>query len=88
MGVAAIAAQYPPFSPAEVVFKHLPMWLAMSCCYAVLWLTQELHDAMKEHVDLHHHSAQVSDEQVLGIYPTAIRRKVLRSVRAGAAAFS
>lgn len=37
-----------------------------------------LHRAMKEHLELHFHSEQASDEQVLGIYPTTIRRKVLR----------
>ncbi len=33
---------------------------------------------MKHHLEVTFHSEQVSDEQVLGIYPTTIRRKVLR----------
>lgn len=42
---------------------------------------QPLVAAMKEHVELHHHSAQASDEQVLRAFPTVLRRRVLRWAR-------
>ncbi|KAG2444345.1 hypothetical protein HXX76_001101 [Chlamydomonas incerta] len=41
-------------------------------------LPQSLHSAMKEHLDVTFHAEHASDEQVLAIYPTTIRRKVLR----------
>ncbi|KAG2444346.1 hypothetical protein HXX76_001102 [Chlamydomonas incerta] len=41
-------------------------------------LPEKLQSAMQEHLEVTFHSEQVDDENVLGIYPTTIRRKVLR----------
>ncbi|GFR43530.1 hypothetical protein Agub_g4626 [Astrephomene gubernaculifera] len=41
-------------------------------------LPERLYTAMKEHLEVHFDSAQSTDDQVLSIYPTAIRRRVLR----------
>ncbi|KXZ44423.1 hypothetical protein GPECTOR_68g396 [Gonium pectorale] len=41
-------------------------------------LPQSLYSAMQEHLEVTFQADTASDEQVLGIYPTAIRRKVLR----------
>ncbi|KAF8054945.1 AKT1 [Scenedesmus sp. PABB004] len=43
-----------------------------------------LKSAMKGHLRLHFSSADSSDEAVLGVYPTAIRRRVLRHLYNGA----
>uniref|UniRef100_A0A7R9VK40 Cyclic nucleotide-binding domain-containing protein n=1 Tax=Chlamydomonas euryale TaxID=1486919 RepID=A0A7R9VK40_9CHLO len=41
-------------------------------------LPGQLHSAMKQHLELHFHSEQTSDERVLKDYPRPIRRRVLR----------
>ncbi|GLC57329.1 hypothetical protein PLESTB_001212500 [Pleodorina starrii] len=41
-------------------------------------LPENLKLAMQEHLEVTFHTDEPSDDQVLGIYPTAIRRKVLR----------
>ncbi|PNH09149.1 Potassium channel KAT1, partial [Tetrabaena socialis] len=41
-------------------------------------LPSRLQTAMQEHLEVTFHSEQLDDEHVLGIYPTTIRRKVLR----------
>ncbi|KXZ41005.1 hypothetical protein GPECTOR_1004g270 [Gonium pectorale] len=41
-------------------------------------LPERLQAAMKEHLVVHFDSAQTSDDQVLGIYPTSMRRRALR----------
>lgn len=33
---------------------------------------------MQEHLSLHFHNEEASDESVLGIYPTTLRRRILR----------
>ncbi|KAK9791836.1 hypothetical protein WJX73_006514 [Symbiochloris irregularis] len=41
-------------------------------------LPQDLKDSMQEHLKLHFSNEEASDEAVLSIYPTALRRRILR----------
>lgn len=41
-------------------------------------LPTELRDSLQEHLRLHFDTSEVSDEQVLSIFPSAIRRRILR----------
>ena len=53
--------------------------IAITCCCPCLCPVQELHDAMRKHIELHFHSELSSDELVLAPYPMAIKKRVLRS---------
>ena len=39
-------------------------------------LTQGLKGTMQDHLDLNFHHEEVSDDQVLGLFPTTVRKKV------------
>ncbi len=41
-------------------------------------LAQVLQESMREHLELHFHNQEACDEKVLGVYPSAIRRRILR----------
>ncbi|GAX76506.1 hypothetical protein CEUSTIGMA_g3951.t1 [Chlamydomonas eustigma] len=43
-------------------------------------ISDDLYIAMKEHLELHFHSEQTADENVLSVYPATLRRKVLREL--------
>lgn len=43
-----------------------------------MFSVQSLKNAMKGHLRLHFSSAESSDEAVLSVYPTTIRRRILR----------
>ncbi|KAG1662417.1 hypothetical protein FOA52_012350 [Chlamydomonas sp. UWO 241] len=43
-------------------------------------IPDSLFNAMSEHLELHFHSEQTADESVLAIYPSNLRRKVLRNL--------
>ncbi len=44
----------------------------------ILTVSQDLKESMQEHLRLHFESEQLSNESVLSIYPSTIRRRILR----------
>eukprot|EP00798_Chlamydomonas_sp_ICE-L_P017133 gene17133-23437_t len=46
-------------------------------------IPQHLQDCMREHLELHLHNQEAADEKVLGVYPSAIRRRILRHLYLG-----
>ena len=52
--------------------------LPLTCFFNRIRVVQDLTDNMQGHLRLHFSSEEASDEQVLAIYPTSIRRRILR----------
>ena len=46
--------------------------------HCITFCIQDLHAAMEAHLRLHFNNAESSDENVLNIYPTPLRKRILR----------